>query len=309
MKDMEYINIHENGIYLVFGITEEKQLKLLHFSAAPFCEDDLCKLGKECKEEDRERRRQLMEETFQLVQVSFSGYDRPYEKHGNKHIVTAPGYLLTYEGMRDEENETGRRLTIIQKDAQITHARVETVMQFYRGTSVVRMWSTVTNEGSDVQCLEYLSSFCYTGIEKEGTLSSDGKMRVRIPYNGWQKEMSVKEYRFGDLGLAQTQPGVYQRTSHVMEITNTGNWSTKKYLPLGYVENTQAHTALFWQIEHNGSWHYEIGDQNSHFYVCVSGPTEVQSHWFKNLAPERALLPYPWRWASAKTALRRRWEN
>lgn len=32
--------------------------------------------------------------------------------------------------------------------------------------------------------------------------------------------------------------------------------------------------------------HYEIGDQNSHFYVCVSGPTEVQSHWFKNLAPE-----------------------
>ena len=70
---MEYINIHENGIYLVFGITEKKQLKLLHFSAVPFCEDDICKLGKECKEEDQERRRQLMEEAFQFVQVSFSG--------------------------------------------------------------------------------------------------------------------------------------------------------------------------------------------------------------------------------------------
>lgn len=290
---MEYINIHENGIYLVFGITEKKQLKLLHFSAVPFCEDDICKLGKECKEEDQERRRQLMEEAFQLVQVSFSGYDRPYEKHGNKHIVTAPGYLLTYEGMRDEENETGRRLTITQRDAKVTHARVETVMQFYRGTSVVRLWSTVTNEGSDVQCLEYLSSFCYTGIEKEGKRSSDEKMRMRIPYNGWQKEMSVKEYRFGNLGFAQTQPVVYQRTSQVIEITNTGNWSAKKYLPLGYVENTQAHTALFWQIEHNGSWHYEIGDQNSHFYVCVSGPTEVQSHWFKNLAPGESFTSVP----------------
>lgn len=292
-KNMEYINIHENGIYMVFGITEKKQLKLLHFSAKPFCEDDLCRFGRECKEEDLGRKEQFIEEAFQLVQVSLSGYDRPYEKHGNKHIVTAPGYLLTYAGMQDEENETGRRLTITQRDTEVTHVRVETVMQFYRGTSIVRMWNTVTNEGSDTQCLEYLSSFCYTGIEKEGKASSDEKMRVRIPYNGWQKEMSVKEYRFADVGLAQTQPGVYQRTSQVLEVTNTGNWSSKKYLPLGYVENTQAHTALFWQIEHNGSWHYEIGDQNTHFYVCVSGPTEVQSHWFKNLASGESFTSVP----------------
>lgn len=290
---MEYIKIFENGIHIVFGITEKKQLKLLHFSAVEFNEEDLCKLGRECKEEDQGRKEQFLEEAFQLVQVSLSGYDRPYEKHGNKHIVTAPGYLLTYEGMQDEENETGRRLTITQRDDKVTHIRVETVMQFYRGTSVVRMWNTVTNEGSDTQCLEYLSSFCYTGIEKEGKASSDEKMRVRVPYNGWQKEMSVKEYRFGDVGLAQTQPGVYQRTSQVLEVTNTGNWSSKKYLPLGYLENTQAHTALFWQIEHNGSWHYEIGDQNAHFYVCVSGPTEVQSHWFKNLASGESFTSVP----------------
>lgn len=293
IEDMEYVNIHENDIYIVFGITEKKQLKLLHFSAKPFCEDDLCKFGRECKEEDLGRKEQFIEEAFQLVQVSLSGYDRPYEKHGNKHIVTAPGYLLTYAGMLDEENETGRRLTITQRDTEVTHVRVETVMQFYRGTSIVRMWNTVTNEGSDTQCLEYLSSFCYTGIEKEGESSSDDKMRVRIPYNGWQKEMSVKEYRFADVGLAQTQPGVYQRTSQVLEVTNTGNWSSKKYLPFGYVENTQAHTALFWQIEHNGSWHYEIGDQNTHFYVCVSGPTEVQSHWFKNLASGESFTSVP----------------
>lgn len=112
IEDMEYVNIHENDIYIVFGITEKKQLKLLHFSAKPFCEDDLCKFGRECKEEDLGRKEQFIEEAFQLVQVSLSGYDRPYEKHGNKHIVTAPGYLLTYEGMQDEENKTGRRLTL-----------------------------------------------------------------------------------------------------------------------------------------------------------------------------------------------------
>lgn len=290
---MEYIRVCENGIHIVFGITEKKQLKLLHFSRNEFKEEDLCKTGPECKAEDRMRKEQFLEEAFQLVQISLSGYDRPYEKHGNKHIVTAPGYLLTYVGMEDNVNETGRRLTIIQEDKEVTHVRVETMMQFYNGTSIVRMFNKVTNMGEETQCLEYLSSFCYTGIEKEGSAGSDAKMRIRIPYNGWQKEMSIQEYTFGDVGLAQTQPGVYQRTSQVLEITNTGNWSTKKYLPLGYIENTQAHTSLFWQIEHNGSWHYEIGDQNTHFYVCVSGPTEVQSHWFKNLAPGESFTSVP----------------
>ena len=28
---MEYINVCENGIHIVFGITEKRQLKLLHF--------------------------------------------------------------------------------------------------------------------------------------------------------------------------------------------------------------------------------------------------------------------------------------
>ena len=32
----KWINIEENGIYLVFGVTEENQLKFLHFSSKPF---------------------------------------------------------------------------------------------------------------------------------------------------------------------------------------------------------------------------------------------------------------------------------
>lgn len=196
---MEFIRISENGINIVFGITEKNQLKLLHFSKAEFHEENLCKFGPECKVEDQVRKEQFIDEAFQLVQVNLSGYNRPYEKHGNKHICTAPGYLLTYAGMEDGVNETGRKLVIYQEDKEVTHIRVETVMQFYKGTSVVRMFNRVINEGDSVQCLEYLSSFCYTGIEKEGSSNSDAKMRVRIPYNGWQKEMSIKEYTFGDV--------------------------------------------------------------------------------------------------------------
>ena len=58
---MEYIRINENGIHIVFGITEKKQLKLLHFSKAEFCEEDLCKFGPECKAEDLGRKQQFLD--------------------------------------------------------------------------------------------------------------------------------------------------------------------------------------------------------------------------------------------------------
>lgn len=274
----KWINIEEDGIYLVFGITKEDQLKFFHFSSKPM-------------EELKEKQQYIME-GFQLVQVSFSGYNRPYEKHGNKHIVTAPGYLLKYADFKDERNETGRCLTFVQKD-EVTGAKVITRMQFYTGTSTMRVFNEVINEGTEVQTLEYISSFYYLGLEKEGTESSDDKMFLTYAHHGWQKEMTFKTYSFPDLGLSQTQPTVLQRTSKTIELTNMGNWSTKEYLPMGYLENTEADTSLYWQIEHNGSWHAEIGDVNGHFYLGISGPTEVQSHWFKTLNPGESFTSVP----------------
>lgn len=290
---MKYIKILENGIHIVLGITDENLLKLLHFSHVDFAEENLCKPTKECKKEDVRRREQNINESYQLVQISLSGYNRPFEKHGNKHIVTAPGYLLKYVSMDDVRNDIGRKLVITQEDTEVTGTRVVTTMQFYDGTSIVRCTNKVTNIGTENQTLEYLSSFCYTGIEKEGTASSDDKINMWIPFNGWQKEMSWKKFSFGDLGMDQTQPTITQRTSQTIEITNTGNWSTKKYLPMGYIENVEAHSSLFWQIEHNGSWHYEIGDQHNNFYLCVSGPTELQSQWFKILKPGESFESVP----------------
>ena len=118
-------------------------------------------------------------------------------------------------------------------------------------------------------------------------------MSLTYACHGWQKEMNFRTNTFPELGFGQTQPTVYQRTSVTFELTNTGNWSTKKYLPMGYLENSEADTALFWQIEHNGSWHAEISDVNNHFYVALSGPTEVQSHWFKQLKPGESFTSVP----------------
>ena len=98
------IKVEEDGLYLVFAVTQDDQLKLMHFSSNPW--------------EGHDERDLFLKEGFQLVQVSFSGYNRPYEKHGNKNIVTAPGYLLKYVSMDEETNEIGKRLVVTQKDEE-----------------------------------------------------------------------------------------------------------------------------------------------------------------------------------------------
>ena len=158
---------------------------------------------------------------------------------------------------------------------------------------VIRTWHTVTNNGHETQTLDYIANFHYEGIEKEGKLSRDEKLKVMIPHNGWQRELNWKAYTFPELGMELVQEPSIQRSSNHLHISNTGNWSAKEYLPMAYLENTEVHTGLFWEIDHNGSWHWEIGDQNGHFYLALGGPNETYSHWFKDLKPGESFTTVP----------------
>ena len=275
---MQTIEIKENGIYLVWEIDEENNLKLLHFSALPFHREDIVAA--------------TTEYGFRFVEMNLSGFDRPYERHGNKYIVTAPGYRMKYAGHTDERNEKGRLLKFILRD-DVTNVFVDAYLQFYDGDPIVRMWQTVRNEGHEPQTLEYLSSFNYEGIEKEGVLPRDEKMKIYVPHNSWQREMNWKCYTLPELGMVLVQPVEDQRSSSMIRVSNTGNWSSKEYLPMAYLENTETGSGLFFQIEHNGSWHWEIGDQNGHLYLAVSGPNEIYSHWYKTLQPGDSFTGVP----------------
>ena len=275
---MQYIDIHENQIYIRLAVTDSQDLKLLHFSALPLHEEDLVK--------------EAIPEGFPFLSMNLAGFDRPYERHGNKFIVTAPGYRMKYLSHSDERNEFGRLLTFHTKDEE-TGVTAASSWQFYDDLPVIRTWHTVTNNGHETQTLDYIANFHYEGIEKEGKLSRDEKLKVMIPHNGWQRELNWKAYTFPELGMELVQEPSIQRSSNHLHISNTGNWSAKEYLPMAYLENTEVHTGLFWEIDHNGSWHWEIGDQNGHFYLALGGPNETYSHWFKDLKPGESFTTVP----------------
>lgn len=273
----EWIMLEENGLRLVFLITEERQVKFLHFGQDAFRKDSL----------SREEMR-----GFRLVEAELAGLDRPQERHGTKYIVTAPGYRMVYDGHSDYRNDWGRKLEIRTKDEE-TGLYITSHMQFYDGISVLRTWQEAENRGEEMQTLTYLSTFTLSGIEKEGLLSADEKLRIGIPHNSWQRELQWKFYSPADLGICQVQKGELIRSSKAVGVTNTGNWSAKEYLPASSLENTETGKTLFWQIEHNGSWHWEISDQTGHLYLQLSGPTENESHWFQNLHPGDTFCSVP----------------
>lgn len=267
---MQRINISENGLNMVFEITDQNEVKFLHFSQLPFQEelirDDYEKTG------------------FRLVEIELAGLDRPEERHGSKYTVTAPGYRMKYVSHKDERNTYGRKLEFVTCDEE-TGIYVTSHFQFYDGIAMARCYSVVENRGTEEQILEYVTSFNLNGLEKEGILPRDQKMKVAVIHNSWQREVQWKEYTLPQLGIEQSQPDLALRSSKAFGVSNTGNWSAKEYLPMGCVSNEETGSRLFWQIEQNGSWHWEISDQTNHLYLQLSGPTENQSHWFKCLKP------------------------
>lgn len=275
---MKRIEIQENGLNLVLEITEENQIKLLHFSALPFDQGTLTSAEGT--------------KPFYPVEVLASGIDRTGERHGSKYVRTAPGYRLKYQDMKDYRTEAGRKLEITTVD-EPTGLSVCSHIQFYDGISMVRSWTELRNNGTGDIGIEYVSSFALTGIEKEGLMNSDEKLEVLIPHNAWQKELIWNRYSLDDLGMSISQPHEIRRSSQTISVGNTGNWSTKNYLPMGCLKNNETDSMLFWQIEHNGSWYWEISDQDGHMYLQLSGPTEHQSHWWKNLKPGDSFVSVP----------------
>lgn len=275
---MKRINIYENGIYLVLEINDGNEPRLLHFSTLPFDEKTLTS--------------RTGTTGFKLVELQVSGIDRAGERHGNKYIVTAPGYRMKFKDFSDTNNSFGRKLEITCID-EPTGLETVSHLQFYTGTSAVRSWTVVTNNGSETQTVEYVSSFALTGIEKEGLRSQDEKLKIGICHNSWQRELQWQFYTLEQVGLGMAQSLDYQHSSKVLGVTNVGNWSAKEYIPMGYLENTETGSALVWQIENNGSWHWEISDQEGHLYLQLAGPSEIESHWCKNLKQGESFTSVP----------------
>ncbi|MBR5152895.1 MAG: alpha-galactosidase [Clostridia bacterium] len=245
------LDFSQNGMTVIFEITDDNRVILKEFS----------KNGAE----------QTKEKNYKwcaIADVHRTG-ENPDDHHGGKHTGTSGSFSLRYVEHKYTENQDGNKLEFLLSNGVMN---VTVHYQFYNGISAVRCWSVVTNCSSASIGLEYVSSFAYTGLEEENPT-------VYIPHNAWDREVDWRMYAPEELGLFRTPRFSHKR----IMISNTGTWATKEYLPMGaYCVKDHA---LLWQIENNGSWQWEISDIADMMYLKLSGPTEQENQWYKELMP------------------------
>jgi alpha-galactosidase len=272
-KTAEFINIKENGIYLIIEVTEEKDMRLLHFSSSPSIDYQNWDDNKRSK--------------HRLVEVHFSG-ENQNDHHGSKHTGTSPGNRLKFQYYTDKRNSFGRKLVFVLLDDQ-TNVEVCCHFQFFNEITIVRSWTEIVHKGKEPVGIEYVSSFAYTGVDKEGLLNREEKIRLHIPHNTWYGEAQWKKYSLPDLGFYSVNEFSMKRLAY----SSTGTWSSSEFAPTAFLENLETGSGFIWQIEHHGSWHWEISDMSDSLYLQLSGPTEKENHWWKELKPGENFVSVP----------------
>lgn len=255
------LDYSQNGLYIVFEIDGEGGVSLRHFSN---------------QEKEWERKTEKDLRACRIVDIQIAGEDVD-DHHGYKHTGAWRSNTLKYVTHRYFENALGNKLEFDLADQSLA---VTVHYQFYKNVAALRAWCVLTNIGSEKLGLEYVTSFAYSGFE-EGEKHPNEKINVYIPRNSWARECNWKKMTLSGAGINITPQTSFDR----INVYNTGFWSTKEYLPMGAVENTERECLYLWQIEHNGSWQWEISDKSQMLYFKLSGPNAQENAWYKELAP------------------------
>ena len=212
--------------------------------------------------------------------IQSSGEDSP--DPGMKQGVGEPGARLAFVEKREETARNGRLLTLTHSDP-VTKLRVESFYEAFDGVPVVRRWTRATNDGAANLGIEFLSSAMLHALGDGQNF--DRELKIHLAVNSWMSEAQWHVFRPSELGFVENERTSWSQAS----AGSIGSWSTEKYLPMAMVENTRLGLTWFWQIEHNGSWYWEIsnaaarGQRANDVYAWLGGPDDLHSAAWKNL--------------------------
>lgn len=206
---------------------------------------------------------------------------------------TELGSRLRYRSHDEERDTAARRLTIRQAgdgvEAAITLEILDAAPRAVRATVQVRA------EGEDAVVLRSVTSWSAGFTQADGTALEklDGWERISGT-SDWLGEgrWSRSALRGPDFPhLAEGLTGHNPRGAWA--VTSDGTWSTGGDLPVGGVESASLRFAQVWQVEHNGPWRWEIGEDTDGGYVSLSGPTDTDAAWTRVLRPGDSFTTVP----------------
>jgi alpha-galactosidase len=155
----------------------------------------------------------------------------------------------------------------------------------FDGVPAIRRYTRVNNAGTSPVGVEFLSSAMLHGLADSQNF--DSELRIHTAANSWMAEGQWHTLRPSEMGFVENERTSWSQA----QAGSVGSWSSERYLPMAMVENTKLGLTWFWQIEHNGSWYWEVSNVSARdnyaddVYAYLGGPDDLHSAAWKNLKP------------------------
>ncbi|PMD30324.1 glycoside hydrolase family 36 protein [Hyaloscypha variabilis F] len=220
-----------------------------------------------------------------LTSIRLVGQGNTSDKTAKSLVGSYVSARLQYQKHEIRSAADAETLTISSID-EVTGLVVTNNLVVYKGVPVLRASATVMNPSENTsRTISQLSSLTIGGLT---TSTTDWYKNYKLltATNSWFREAQWREHSLPDIGI--DEDGIYalqdghSGSQATFSILNRGSFSTGSHLPLGLLARKDNQDTWVWQVEHNGSWRWEVGDFKDSIYLALGGPTSAD-HSFKKL--------------------------
>ena len=206
-----------------------------------------------------------------LVEIQAIGHGRFPGSH--RYADTTIGARLRYRSHVAAVDE----LRVVQHDPE-SGLVVTSVFQGVAGVPAVRTWTEVAVEGEPIH-LQAVTSLSTGAFLVDSGRSVDEVDLVHAD-SDWVAESRWHRTPLREAGLVAMDPAVHHHASRSrFALTSRSSWSTGEHLPTGALVARDDSWALAWQVEHNGAWHWEVGETVAGAYLALLGPSDGEHQW------------------------------
>ncbi|PAU68789.1 glycoside hydrolase family 36 protein [Bifidobacterium criceti] len=187
-------------------------------------------------------------------------------------------------------------LAIVQRDPEGDGPDVISVFKTRTGLSAVRTYTILHSD--EEYPVEAVSSMNVT-LPLAAARLDDAQTFVYSGENSWDLENAWRCDPLRATPLRdrdqRVNPGM---SSARFARSSSSTWSTGEYQPAGIIEGFSEDTStrpfsFMWQIEHNGAWAWEIGEDDPGIRVSAYGPEYRDHQWFTMLGDGNDFVSVP----------------
>ena len=220
-----------------------------------------------------------------LVEVQALGHGRFPGSH--RYADTTIGARLRYRTHTASADE----LRVEQHDP-VSGLVVTSVFQGVAGVPAVRTWTEVAVEGEPIH-LQAVTSLSTGAFLVDSGRSVDELDLVHAD-SDWVAESRWHRTPLREAGLVAMDPTVHHHASRSrFALTSRSSWSTGEHLPCGALVARDDSWAFAWQIEHNGAWHFEVGETVAGAYLALLGPSDGEHQWARVVSEDDGFTTVP----------------